>query len=166
MDNPQERLHFYIGYFLGIIDGEGAYQLGPDRKYYSPSININNTDQLVIDRIAEALDYLGLPYFVWHPKRHGKEKRKPIRVVIKGIKRVKRVTDLILKYPSAKKERARLLNEFCKYRLSVPKAGGKTNQFDTRYSDIERNFKERLRELNSKHKGAISSETIRLASKE
>lgn len=164
--NQQERRHFYIGYLLGIIDGEGAYQLSPDKKYYSPVITINNTDDELIDRTAEALRFLAIPYHVWVPKRHSKERRKPKRLYIKGIKRVKRATDVLLEFPSAKRERAKLLNDFCRHRLSIPRKGGNTNQFDTRYSKIEIQFKERLRQLNAKYKGAVSPETIRSASKE
>jgi hypothetical protein len=160
--NPQERLHFNIGYLIGIIDGEGAYQLGPDKIYYSPVITINNTDDKIIKLTTEALTLLGIPYHVWKPKLFGKERRYYARILIKGIKNVKLATDIILKYPSAKNERAQLLNDFCNHRLLIAKGHGSKNQFKTKYSNIEIQFKERLRELNSKYKGAKSPETIRL----
>lgn len=150
--NPQERLHFYIGYLIGIIDGEGAYQLSPDKKYFSPMITINNTDEEIIRLTCEALTQLGLDHHVWYPKQYGKEYRQATRVYIRGIEHVKKATDLILKYPSGKDERAKLLNEFCTYRLKK----------QTPYSDIEIQFKEKLRQMNAKYKGAKSSETIRL----
>lgn len=163
MGNQQERSHFNIGYLLGILDGEGAYQLSPDKKYYSPMITISNTDINIINQIVETLSFLGIKHHVWFPKKHGQERLNSTRVYVRGIKNVKEATDILLKYPSAKFERAKLLNDFCIHRINVTKRGGTINQFDTRYSQIEIQFKERLRLLNSKYKGAKSSETIRLA---
>jgi hypothetical protein len=160
--NPQERRYFYIGYLIGIIDGEGAYQLNPDRIYYSPMITIGNTDDKIIELTLEVLTFLGIPCHVWNPKKHGKERRNSRRVYVRGLKNIKLATDIILKYPSAKNERARLLNDFCNYRLLVAKGSGDKNQFKTKYSNIEIQFKEKLRKLNSKYKGTESPETIRL----
>jgi len=157
-------LHFDIGYFIGLVDGEGCYQLCPNRKYWSPAITIANTDPLIIQRLHEALTNIGLAHHIWSPKSAGKEKRIKYIVQIKGIKRVKKATDLIIKFLSGKLERAKLLNEFCTFRLSIPV--GEVNQFGRSYGDKEREFKDKLSYLNTGFKSAKSSETIRLASKE
>ena len=163
-DNQQERLHFDIGYFIGMVDGEGCYQMCPNIvrgiTYWSPAITIANTDPLIVERTSQALDNIGLPYHVWSPKLiKGHDKRIKYIIQIKGIKRVKKATDLILRFSSGKKERAKLLNDFCNFRLSIPR--GKVNQWGERYSDREREYKDKLSELNSHYKGAVSSETTR-----
>ena len=165
MDNQQERLLFDIGYIIGMLDGEGSYQLGckyvrSDRHYYSPKVSIFNNNPKIIQQVINALKYIGISYHVWSPQIKGKEKRIVYRIQIAGIRRVKKFTDLILEYPSGKKERAKLLNDFCNYRLSIPQKDLDSGHIIT-YSQVEEDFHAKLKELNLATRGAISSETIR-----
>ena len=159
--NPQERLHFKIGYILGLIDGEGCYQLENDGSgHYYPSLTIGNTDHLIIKQASQYLEEFGIEYWVWTPKLTGKEKRKYFRLFVKGIRRMKKLLDLVTQYPHAKLERANILKEYCDYRLSISnKEKYKNGNHD--YS-LEISLRLKLSNLNSKYKGAKSSETIRL----
>ena len=108
MDNQQERLHFYIGYLLGMIDGEGSYFIATKYKrkgivYYMPRIFISNSDEKILGITREAMEFLGLPFYFWEA-RPTTENRKPVHQIrVIGIKRCKRMTDLLLKYPSGKR---------------------------------------------------------------
>ena len=160
MGDPQERLHFKIGYILGLIDGEGCYQLEHDgRGHYYPSLTICNTDPLIIDQLKQYLEELNIEYFVWSPKFYGKEKRPYLRLFVKGIRRMKVVLDLVTQYPHAKIERAKILKLYCEYRLAIPKKDlYKNGNHD--YTK-ENELRKRLSNLNAKYKGAKSSTTIR-----
>jgi len=178
MSNPQERQHFYIGYLLGILDADGSFQLGKDGKgHYIPEITIANTNNSIIEKIIEALKFLGLTGYVWTAKRKRKRWKPVHRVVIKGIKRVARTLELLNNYNFGKKDRALVLKEFCDYRLSIPHKKKYLNIIyrvrnkDRIYGEKEDEFKRRLTLLNmagirpNTNMSAVSSETIRQASK-
>lgn len=155
MDNQQERL-FFIGYLVAMFDGEGYFQLALKYKtnkgpYYAPRVGVANTDPKIIQLIIDVLKGLEIPFHVWAPKKHGKEKKPVYRITIVGIKRVKKLSSILLQFPMGKKERLEVLNEYCDYRLSKPY--GESNNRDEE-------FKQRLAELNS-FRGKESSETTR-----
>jgi hypothetical protein len=172
MGNQQERSHFKIGYLLGVIDGEGSFQLGNDGYgHYVPEIVISNTDDKIISLVVEALKELGLPAYVWTPK-NTKSNHKPVtRVCIRGIKRLAKVMGFLQNFDYAKKDRGQVIKDFCDYRLSVPIAEKYSNKRynSTPYGSHEDEFKRRLTLLNmtgirkNTKMSEISSETIRLA---
>ena len=162
MDNPQERLHFNIGYILGLIDGEGCYQLENDGKgHFYPSLVIGNTDPLIIEAGRKCLESLGITCWVWFPKLTGKETRPYQRLYVKGLRRMKELLDIVTLYPHAKIERANLLKEFCELRLSMTNKEIYKNGKHDYTKELE--LKKKLSNLNNRYKGAKSSETIRLA---
>lgn len=174
-DNQQERLHFYIGYLLGIMDGEGSFQLGKDGKgHYVPEITIANTNEEIVRLVVECFRQIGFPVYIW--KANGRENHKPVyRMMVKGIRRVNRVLEYLLKYEFAKKDRAKILKEFCEYRLSIPIGKKYLNlsylNDDKKYGIREDEWKKKLTLLNlpgirpNTKMSALSSETIRSASK-
>lgn len=172
-DNQQERLHFYIGYLLGIIDGEGSIQLGKDgRGHYVPEITIANTNEKIVNLIVEAFKYIGFSIYVWKSSIKGNHKAI-YRMTFKGIKRVNNVLKILLQYEFAKKDRAKILKEFCEYRLSIPIDKKYLNlQYlneEKKYGKIEDEFKKKLTILNmpgirpNTRMSALSSETIRFS---
>jgi len=162
MGNQQERLFFDVGYLLGIIDGEGSYQIASGYKYknytiYRPRISIYNNNPYIIDKIADILNNLDIKHLKWQPKLHGRDKAIGYRIEVGGIKRIKRLTDFLLKFPSGKLERIKVLNDFCNYRILF-----KTNKRDGEtYSEKVLEYKNKLNLLNSKYRGTESSETTR-----
>ncbi len=161
IDNQQVRFFFDIGYLLGMIDGEGSCQLG--RKYaskngviYTPKIGIYNSNPEIIQLIINIFKRNNIAFYFYEPKIHGKENRPCYRVEIIGVKRVKRLTDLLLNFPFGKQERIQILNDFCNYKLSLPKGRGyKENSLKTQA------FRDLLKEKNAEHRGKITSETTR-----
>ena len=73
---------------------------------------------------------------------------------------MKKFLDLVTRYPHAKLERANILKEYCDYRLSIPNKEKYKNGIHD-YS-LEKSLRLKISNLNSKYKGAKSSETIRL----
>lgn len=154
MDNQQERLLLNIGYLLGVIDGEGCYQLPVDynvqhKPYFSPSIVIVNTDKRIIDRCSETLHMLNIPHHIWSPKTYGSEKLRAFRLTVHGIKRCKRYTDELYQYDHAKHDKLSIIKEFVDYRLSIPERLLKSGHVQT-YGDKEIDLKRKLNELNAK----------------
>jgi len=159
MGNQQERLLFKIGYLIGIIDGEGSCQFGYKYLYkgckvFTPKITIYNTNPAIILQTKTFLDELGFSYYCYATKMHGKEQWLGWRVELIGLKRIKELTDLLLPYPSGKKERLQVLNDFCTYRLSKNKE---------KYAEEDQKYFIKLRDLNRLYRGkrAESSETTR-----
>ena len=162
MGNQQERLFFDIGYILGMIDGEGATQIVSKYKYNgyhvcTPRISIYNSNPFIIQHIVEALQNWNIVFSQYTPPLHGKETRPCYRIYIEGLKRCKKLTDILLNFPSGKKERIQLINDFCNYRLSFTK-NKKENET---YSEMVDTFRKRIRLLNAEHRGTKSSETTR-----
>lgn len=162
MDNQQERLHFDMGYLLGMIDGEGSCLL--EEKYRKnntfnliPRIVITNSNPDIFGFLIRIMKNLELPFHIWE-SRPTTNRRILNQIRIVGIKRIKRMTDLLLNYPSGKYEQLKILNDWCNYRLSIPQKA-KDNGWTTTYGETDRNFKRKLHELHIK--GAKSSETIR-----
>jgi len=162
MGNQQERLFLDIGYILGMIDGEGAIQISPKYKYkeytvYAPRISIYNNNPYIIQQTINALKNLDINFAIYTPKLHGGENRVCYRIYVEGLKRCKKLTDVLLQFPSGKKERLQLLNNFCNYRLSFTK-NKKENET---YSEKVEEFRKQLMLLNTEYHGTKSSETIR-----
>ena len=160
MDNQQERQILDIGYLLGMIDGEGCYQLEQDgRGHFYPSFTLGNTDERIILKSKGILENLGVGCWIWTPKFHGKQQRPMLRLYVKGIKRMKHFLDIFTQYNHAKLDRANILKEYCELRLSIP--------MQELYSNTPKDYsrelklKETLKKLNRKYKGFVSSETIR-----
>lgn len=166
MDNQQERLHFYIGYLLGMLDGEGSYFIHTKysyggRKYYMPRIFISNSDKQILKMTVQAMKELGLPFYFWEAK-NTKKGRKPVHQIrVIGIKRCKKMTDFLKRFPSGKRDRLQVLNDFCTYRLSIPQRKLQSGH-EVTYSDIEEKFHQKIKEFNARGlKSTESSETIR-----
>lgn len=165
IDNQQVRLLFDIGYLLGMIDGEGAIQIA--NKYVSkngmvciPKIGIYNSNPIIIETVISIFKKLGMAFYIYKPKIHGKEQRPCYRIEIIGFKRVKSLTDLLMHFPCGKSERIQIINDFCTQQLETPWGERQSKEAFIR---IER-FKKLLKAKNFEHRGAITSETIRSSS--
>ena len=168
--NQQERLFFEIGYILAMIDGEGSICIAPKYKYkgykiYAPRISIYNNNPHIIQRTINALKYLKADFSIYTPRDyHGedsskRQKRVCYRIYIEGHKRCKKFIEILLKYPSGKKERLELLKDFCEYRLSFTKH----KRENETYSEKVAEFREKMKLLNSEYRGTESSETTRFS---
>ncbi len=145
-DNQQERLSFQIGYLLGIIDGEGHLGLRSQRQrggtlQISPVLQIVNCEKELIDLVAGYMKELGLPVYIVYRKSNKLHHRDTYAILLKGMKRLSKVLEVIMKYPFVKYKRAKVLKEYIDYRLSRPKK--------EKYTEKEMEFFKRMTILNT-----------------
>jgi len=118
MGNQQERL-FKLGWFVGALESEGCVSLVKSCRNkqgyrYTPIVHIVNASNIFFSNCIEFLKENNIPFYMY-PRKRGNCKN----LIIRGYKRVEKLLDLILPYMSVKRDRAKLLNSFIKYRLSV-----------------------------------------------
>lgn len=87
---------------------------------YYPSINISNTNHLIIDKAQGVIKSLGIPCTVIYKlKKHIKNKSY-WSLDIRGIKRVKHALDILLPYIECRRPQAKTLYKYVSSRLEKP----------------------------------------------
>ena len=136
MGNQQERL----SWLAGFIDGDGTMSYGrylTDR--IRPGIGIVNTHVKTLPVVTALLDEVGIAYYVkWSEYKTGDGQLRSVwRLNVDGLKRVKRLLELILPYLVTKSEQGRLLYEYCKSRLDISRGGDPKLMHRRTYSEYE-----------------------------
>jgi len=107
-----------IGYFAGIIDGEGHVRIVRSKQkggdYYAPLIGITNTDKSLIDKCMNIFKS-GRFY---HKERRSPKHKPTFVYVIASVKGVKQILTQIIDELTVKKHRAELVLEFIKVKES------------------------------------------------
>lgn len=126
-----------IGYFAGIIDGEGHICILRSKQkghiYYAPIIGITNTDQSLIDKCVE----------IFKTGRCSSQKRKNPKHKIKrlytigSVKGVKQILTQITDELTVKKKRAELVLEFIKVKESKTGYGVHPREIEL-YEEVKR----------------------------
>ena len=126
-----------IGYFAGIIDGEGNIRIVRSKQktgdYYAPFVGITNTSQLLIDKCMA----------IFKSGRYHSEKRKrphhKIKLVynIASVKGVKQILTQILDELVVKNRQAELLLEFIKVKENKIGYGALPREIEL-YEEIKR----------------------------
>ena len=132
-DNQQRRLNSRLGWLGGIIDGEGMITVIKRTNGYSffPRISIANSDKKIINEAVDIFKELNLPYYIQSKSyKVGKEVRKKYELLVNGLIRCSQVLPHIIPFLVSKKERAKKLLSWCKYRISR-KRGEKYTDKDT-----------------------------------
>lgn len=113
-----------ISWLAGFIDGEGCIgfnKVSHKKDFHYPHLCIVNTHKPTIDRIIEILSALGIRYWIVSPTCRNKPKYKQdYQVVVRGLKRLKPMLDLIIPHLFTKKPQAEAVLDFINYRLSLP----------------------------------------------
>lgn len=154
MDN-QAGNQFELGWIIGAIDGEGTITMNKGNKsgtYFKPSIQVANTDEAFIIRMAECLDRLDIPYFIGSqfPSLRGIKYRKVWSLCIQGYKRVQRaLTILRPELFATKSKQARLVSELVNRRLATPMTHRNQHR---EFSERELELLAQLRECNRRGK--------------
>jgi hypothetical protein len=146
MDNQQERL----AWFAGIVDGEGSITMAKNPTGKSggytirPLVNITNSSVPALNVIEKLMEDYGLAYYIkWLEPDKGGRKRWIWRLNIYGQKRVIRLLEVIMPYLVIKTEQAKILYDWCKYRVAL-EGRGQNRLYEQRDYDTQR----RLSELN------------------
>ena len=127
-----------LAWLAGFIDGEGSFgfqgQKGVrpggntrpyKRPYWIPRITVGNTDQPTLAYVLEVLSAYELPHFVWERTHrginlNGHPKADFWYVRAEGLKRCARWLPLLLPYLRTKHDQAKVMLEFCEFRLAMP----------------------------------------------
>ncbi len=137
MGNQQERFDLELSWLAGIIEGEGwvslsmVKALNNNDKYYATfvgNIGMTNTDFLIVSKVKELFDKLGLKYRFQNRKEYiGKDgaKRKPKQEIsVYSKQNVIKLANSILPYMiGEKRNRILKLFKFYEIRESKPKSG-------------------------------------------
>ena len=117
-ENQQVSLEVKMGWFGGILDGEGYIGVSRyiGRYVFAPKIEIVNTNKIIIDSCIDCLKQLKVPHYVRNipgTKRY----KEQWRILIYGFKRTQKLLPNIIPYLIGKKEVAILLLELVNSRL-------------------------------------------------
>jgi len=124
MDNPQVT-DFELGWLIGIFDGEGCFGLYENRSwgskylYYIPSIFLVNTKDEIINKAADILRKLDIPFYISVMTR-AKNQKSAKRLNINGFKRVAKFVNILAKYFECRADQVNCLVDFIALRLSKP----------------------------------------------
>lgn len=111
------------GWLAGIIDGEGSLHIDLDTKGGAhPYLNVTNTDRLIIEKVADVWQRLGIGCRVSF-RKGGEYDRNPKwnipgDVMVIGYKRLKPALIAIMPYLVGKSDQALLMYTFVESRLA------------------------------------------------
>jgi hypothetical protein len=147
MDNQQPSItQFKMGWFCGIIDGEGClgiWKRGGERLDFKPGFKLANTSRPIIDAFCSVLDRLECPYHVTHYPPRSKTTKEYWAVSIEGFKRLEKVLPVIKDLLVEKRAQAQLIYEWLESR--------KPKWHRAEYSERELEIVQLLKALN--HRG-------------
>jgi hypothetical protein len=125
-----------LAWLAGFIDGEGSFGFqaskGPSgggrpfkRPYWQPRITLGNTDYPTLGYVIEICRAFNLPHFVWDRRNrginlNGHQKADFWHVRAEGMKRCIRWLKVLLPYLRTKRDQAKVMHEFCEFRLAMP----------------------------------------------
>ena len=109
-----------LAYLAGIIDGEGSLlitkTLSHNRYCYTSRLQIPNTNEGIINKICEVLDFWNINGHIETRDRNKKHKICYV-ITINGVNKLIKLLPIIIPYLFGKREQAKLLLRFCKSRL-------------------------------------------------
>lgn len=116
MDNQQPSISaFELGWFCGIIDGEGCIGLwsrGGERTDFKPGVRMANTSKDIIDAYCAVLDSLGVGHHVTYYKPRSESTKEHWAVTIEGFKRLTKLLPVIKDLLVCKRQQALLVWEW------------------------------------------------------
>lgn len=132
-----------LGWLAGIIDGEGYIGLQIEWKTkrnedrICPQIFISNCDEAIILRARDIMRKIGINPYIRATKANTRIRRDQYRLATKRYGVILRLLNILTPYLTGeKKERAELVREFCKIRLSTPRQNGRKKPHTKRELEI------------------------------
>lgn len=129
MGNQQERIEPDLCWLGGIIDGEGCLTITSYFKRFngsevftaSPIIQITNTNINLVNKVIEIYKANEIRHYISSFEPKAKNSKTRYDVAIKGLERCKEALDVIRDYIIIKQPQARIIQNFCRYRLMLSK---------------------------------------------
>jgi len=156
LDYQQERL-FDLGWLTAAIEGEGSLTIikscgqWKNAVHYVPTCRISNTKEAFIRNVERICKENKIGVHIGMRQQPGN--RQPIWIArIQGMRRCKRLLELIYPRMVIKRDNAELLLELINYRLSLP--------HQTPYSGYELELRNKVQALN-KNGGNKSKRILR-----
>jgi hypothetical protein len=150
----QQATPFEVGWFLGILEGEGSLGLywNQARKQIYPTCTIVNTEHGIIEEALRIVNLMGVGGYVkQYDRKHLRPEAQHWKdrwdFYVWGIKRTHGLLSVLLPVwtcPTLKRTKAGLIMEFCQSRLGKP-----ANSLG-RYCESEVQIYERFCALNGK----------------
>ena len=130
MGNQVRSMEARMGWFAGIMDGEGSFAItsNPASKrqlngfgQLKAKMTMWNSDMVLVNEFMQILDEHRLPYHVFtqKPRANNLNVKIQYRVEIHGLKRLQRVLPKVIPYLISKKAKAEAMLAFCNSRLST-----------------------------------------------
>ncbi len=118
MKDYKEKRLIKIGYTAGILDGEGSIQINPGNypnnryNYLAPSIQISSNHKLTLMKLK---NYWKIGTITSWISKNSPKKNISYNWRIYGRKNIEKFLKILVPFLSIKKQKAKLMLEFCKY---------------------------------------------------
>jgi intein/homing endonuclease len=160
MDNQQE---IDTAYFGGIMDGEGCFTLGLSSKkngtkQINPTIQVTNTNQIILDFVLEFLSKFNITHHVkWYQPT---QRCKPYATIaIHRRESMQKFLQIILPYLRGKKRQAELMLEYVNRRIEVSNTAQR-NTNSWRYEERDWEIARQIQALNKKGRENLNDYTL------
>ena len=157
MDNQQASRR--LGWFVGIIDGEGcfsicAYNKGDGRKSLRPLYSMSMTSENDVQKFVSIAQEHDIPIKSYRrkPPREA-HYREQFGIYITGFARVKKLVELVQEELCGKRAQADLILEWINHRLAMPPAPGAGN---STHSELDWEYKNKLSDMKQTNRSATS----------
>lgn len=104
-----------LGWFVGIIDGEGSISIRKQGQTFTPTIKMSNTSKKLIDKYCELLDKMEVSYHCYGRQKEG-DRKYQWEVSVNGRPRVLKLLLLIVDSLVSKQQQANKVLEWIESR--------------------------------------------------
>ena len=126
MGNQQGKMHFNIGWLVGMVEGEGSITLTRSAKAknkfghkITPHLSITGTNDALMEKATEVIKFFKLPFSIDKRKNSNPNWKDTIRIQVYGLRRVEQWLFLLYPYLVGKKEQAETVLQFIENRKRV-----------------------------------------------
>ncbi len=162
--NQQGKMHFNIGWLVGMVEGEGCITLsrsscrvGKEHKII-PYLSITGTNEILMQKAAEIIRSFDLPFILVERKSKNPKHRDVFRIHVTGLMRIEKWLIFLMPYLVGKKNQAEVVLQYIQNRKKVMKL----HPWFKPYSDEDLELYNKVHELNRRlGSSAKPSETKR-----
>jgi hypothetical protein len=105
-----------LSWLGGIWDGEGTIGIYKRNTYFVPSASVTNTNEVLINKVKDILDFYNIEYIVEYSDRSVRTNARPAWTVrMESKPRVSKFLTLIKPYLISKQGQADLVLSWCSY---------------------------------------------------